>query len=47
MKLFKIIFEDDRGKRRMICTWSKHISGAVKRLYQENNVERVIAIAEQ
>lgn len=47
MKHFKIVFEDNRGKRRMISTWSKHMGGAVRRLYQENNVERVIAIAEQ
>ena len=47
MRLFKIVFEDDRGKRRTISTWSKHMSGAIKRLYQEKNVERVIAIAEQ
>lgn len=47
MRLFKIVFEDNRGRRRLINTWSKHMNGAVRRLYQENNVERVIAIAEQ
>lgn len=47
MNLYKIVFEDNRGKRRTVSTWSKHMSGAVRRLYQENNVERIVAIAQQ
>ena len=44
---FKFVFEDKNGKRRVSSVFSRHMGGAVRRLYQENNVERVIAIAEQ
>ena len=47
MKHFKFVFEDKNGRKKTTSVFSRHMGGAVRKLYQENNVERIIAIAEQ
>ena len=47
MKHYKFVFEDKNGRRKTTSVFSKHMGGAVRKLYQEQNVERVIAIAQQ
>lgn len=47
MKHFKFVFEDKNGRKKTTSVFSRHMGGAVRKLYQENNVERIVAIAEQ
>lgn len=45
MQLFKFVVEDEHGKRKVLSVFSKHLNGAVKKLYQEYNFERIVALA--
>ena len=45
MQLFKFVVEETNGKRKVRSVWSKHLNGAVKKLYQEYDIERVVSLA--
>ena len=43
MKVFSFVIEKD-GKRKTYTTTSKHLNGAVRKLYQECEFDNVIRI---
>lgn len=44
MKVFKFEVRLDNGRKRIYSTTSKHLNGAVRKLYQEHNFEEIVRI---
>lgn len=44
MKQYVFIVELENGKEKKVCTYAKHINGAIRKLMQENNIVQFIRI---
>lgn len=46
VKEFGFLIEGKNGRKKKVYVTSKHLGGAVRKMYQENEVEKVIKIYE-
>lgn len=44
MKLYKFVVEKEDGKRRTVSTMSKHLNGAIRKVYQDYEFDHIVRI---